>query len=179
MKKALAIVGLVGIGIAGVVLFRHFRNQAKLLMDYCYRISSYQIIELNTKRIAFTADLAIKNKSKIDLTITKYVIDIYLNKKWVAQVHTPDKYKPAVLLAENFGALSFTVDLSPKNTLKNAASWDTISGLLLDQRNVKLAFIGNITASAGGLSIKNFPINIETTIGELMGDPSAQSVPCI
>lgn len=178
MKRALVITGVLALGTGIVLLGRHLYRQAKLLMDFCFQVDGYNLIELNRKRIAFSVDLKVRNKSKINVDIISYSFNIKVNGKFISQVKSTGMIAET-LPAEGIGGITATIDIRPDQAIKNLANWDFISGILIDQKNVKISFEGGLSANVAGIKIINIPISVNTTVGEIMEGSGQPAPPCM
>lgn len=74
MKKALLITG---IGLAGFGLYRYFKHQVNLALNYEYKLEDFHIDKSEGNKVYVTVTMSIKNKSNFQITITEYNLDLF------------------------------------------------------------------------------------------------------
>jgi LEA14-like dessication related protein len=171
MKRVLVIAGiLAGIG----ALAWYLKHQANLLMQYCFNFTGAKIINFSRERITIEVKLQIKNKSDLDITISGYDFDVFLNGAYATHVSSNKQTKVA---KRSFSTLALLIDIEPKKN-KDLANWDFLARLLLDVNNIKVKIKGTVSATALGINATDVPVDLEMKIKEMMPDKQNPSPPC-
>lgn len=171
MKKVLIIAGIIGVG----ALAWYLHRQANLLMQYCFNFTGYKIITLNRDRITIEIELQVRNKSDLDITISGYNFEVFLNGAYVTQIGSQ---KPQKIAKNSFSTLVLVIDVEPRKN-KQLANWDTLSRILLDFKNTRVRIKGSISATALGISAKDINVDVESKLKEMMpAKKQAPSEPC-
>lgn len=166
-KKAWIITGLIvasGAVIAGG--YAYLSVQISKLKDYCYKVKSFVLKGINKNGIAFTINVLLENKSKIDAVINSYKFDVLINDLKVANVHNETKqvYKPE-------GVSEIKIDIDFKPDLKQpqiVSKLITISAAYLgDRSKIIVKLDGSINISHRFLK-KDVPIAMQWTLAELI-----------
>ena len=73
MKKVLL---LGGIGLAGFGLYRYFKYQIDLALNYDYRIKNFKILSYDNDKINAYIEMEVINKSNFQILIKEYDLKI-------------------------------------------------------------------------------------------------------
>ena len=145
------------------------KRQYSLLLDFCYKIYKFQILEFSKNRIAAKFFLKFKNQSDITLNIKSFDVTVYLMGIKLAVVKNAS---PQKIAKNGVSELSFTLSVDPQNTKikpEDLLSW--VMWFILGQtEKIKLRFV--IQAYAGTLGII-YPIKelvIDYTLKDLLSD---------
>tara|TARA_R110000868_G_scaffold150976_3_gene374569 strand:+ start:609 stop:1127 length:519 start_codon:yes stop_codon:yes gene_type:complete len=141
-----AIAGLVGFGINFIL------KQKKAIENFCYEFTGWKPLSINGSNIQFKGLLNIKNPTDINLLITGYYFDIYVNNNIVAKVFSS---KEQNLYPNKITTLDVFIDV-----IKNK-----IPGLL--PAFVSGLFSDDTISIKGSVSIKKYII-LEKQIFETM-----------
>ena len=74
MKKWLLISG---VGLAGFGLYRYFRHQVDLALNYNYKLKDIRIEKIEGKDITLNVTMNIQNKSNFSILVSQYDIDLF------------------------------------------------------------------------------------------------------
>lgn len=74
MKKILL---LSGIGLAGFGLYRYFKSQIELALQYDYNIKNFKILGTDGDNINLSVDFDISNNSNFEITLLSYDLGFY------------------------------------------------------------------------------------------------------
>lgn len=162
-KIALSVLG--GIAIVATSLYFFVKNQAKLLMDYCYGIVGGKVNELSFKNIDVDLVLEIGNKSILDFIIKGYLFDITLNGASIIKLKSASENQ--LIKSESISYLKLKVVFNPQTSLQNVLTPQTISLLLSNPDNMVIGINGVISVDTSIVTINDLPINISTTIKEI------------
>jgi len=138
-------------------------QQVQLLKSIKVAFSNIKVLGKKGGEIGFNVILAIKNPSDITFTVDEINIDLYANGAYINKVSQKIGQKISAKQTSNIG---FDIYIDIADVFKNVG----IVGLIkdLNYKNIKIKVVGYVSASADGIDIKNFPIQIEDTIGNLI-----------
>lgn len=170
MKKILIIAGLL-IGSASVYSYYQY-NQ---LMKYCLSFVGYKIKNLSFSRIVIELNFRIKNNSDIDIKVTSFDFDIFMNGIYATKVKSSTEQK---IKSRSFSNISLLIDIEPQKN-KALASWSFLSKALSDIGGIKVKASGTITVKALGVEAKDQPVSIEMPLRDMLPDNKQKSnQPC-
>lgn len=203
--KVLAVLGVISLfgGLAW-----HFKVQASRLQNMCFNMAGYRIEKASTfKKIVLTMILRLKNPSDIDITVDSYDLNIFVNKRKVADLKrnfkkekrikkrkifksnlSKERKKALIEKIKNIGKikrngfsdLELTFSFEPKNIFNSILDADVLKGILLREKKTKIKIKGYITASHGKLfTVSNIPIDIEMPLADMIPIPGEEEPPCI
>jgi LEA14-like dessication related protein len=66
-----------GLGLAGFGLYRYFKNQIDLAMNYTYDIQSLKTISQTADEVTMSVDVLFTNKSNFEITIKEYYLNLF------------------------------------------------------------------------------------------------------
>lgn len=92
MKKVLL---FGGIGLAGFGLYRYFKYQVDMALNYDYKIKNFEILRYNNDNIDVSVELEITNNSSFEILVKEY--DLKLSYKGKNFANTKSKTPFAVL----------------------------------------------------------------------------------
>ena len=92
MKKVLL---FGGIGLAGFGLYRYFKYQVDMALNYDYKIKNFEILRYNNENIDVSVELEITNNSSFEILVREY--DLKLSYKGKNFANTRSKTPFAVL----------------------------------------------------------------------------------
>jgi LEA14-like dessication related protein len=110
MKKVLL---LGGVGLAGFGLYRYFKYQIDLALNYDYKIKNFKILSYDNDRINASIELEVVNKSNFQILINEYDLKIFYKGKNFANAK---KTTPFLVLPNN----SFTLKTDGVINVKEA-----------------------------------------------------------
>lgn len=97
MKKVLL---FGGIGLAGFGLYRYFKYQVDMALNYDYKIKNFKILGYDNDNINVSLELEIKNNSSFEILVKEY--DLKLSYKGKNFANTTSKVPFAVLPNNSF-----------------------------------------------------------------------------
>lgn len=74
MKKVLL---FGGIGLAGFGVYRYFKYQVDLALNYDYKIKNFKVLGYDTDKINVSIEIEIKNNSSFEILINEYDLKIF------------------------------------------------------------------------------------------------------
>lgn len=120
--------------------------------------------KLKEQEYALKVVLNLKNDSQMQITASKYHLDVYLDNVFISPVISNDKQ---VIKGNSTSLFSFNIYFSPFKIFKDLNLDDLIGGLK-NINKVKIKVTGYITASIGGVTVENFPVNLEMLVGDVL-----------
>jgi LEA14-like dessication related protein len=91
-----------GIGLAGFGLFRYFKYQIDLALNYDYKIKNFKVLSYDSQKINVSLELEVVNKSNFQILVNEYDLKISYKGKNFANAK---KTTPFLVLPNN----SFTL----------------------------------------------------------------------
>jgi LEA14-like dessication related protein len=91
-----------GIGLAGFGLFRYFKYQIDLALNYDYKIKNFKVLSYDSQKIIASLELEVVNKSNFQILVNEYDLKISYKGKNFANAK---KTTPFLVLPNN----SFTL----------------------------------------------------------------------
>ena len=156
----------------GAGLFMHFKEQIRLLKSYCYKIRNVVFKNVTQDKIDMSLQLAIRNQSDIDIDISKYQLDIFIDSVKIATITDSIKQKMKSKAVSN---IALNVSMNPKQVFKNTNDLIAIvNKFLFDKNNLTIGIKGTLSAGSSFLSFANLPIDMTMTFAEISkDDPTA------
>jgi LEA14-like dessication related protein len=90
MKKALLIGG---IGLAGFGLYRYFKYQVDMALNYDYKIKNFKVLSYNDQNINVSVELEITNKSSFEILVNEYDLKLSYKGKNFASTKSNNSFK--------------------------------------------------------------------------------------
>ena len=75
-----------GIGVAGFALYRYFKSQVELALNYEYTVKDFAFLGIEGDNINVKTTIQITNKSNFELIINSFDLDLYYNNAKFATV---------------------------------------------------------------------------------------------
>jgi LEA14-like dessication related protein len=110
MKKVLL---FGGIGLAGFGLYRYFKYQVDLALNYDYKIKNFNILGYDSDKIKTSIEIEIKNNSSFEILIKEYDLKIFFKGNNFANALTKT---PFVVLPNSSFILKTTGEINVKET---------------------------------------------------------------
>jgi LEA14-like dessication related protein len=154
MKKVLIWLPLAG---ATAYLFLHFRRQAKLIKESCFKVVNAQVKKIGLYNSEINIKVLYKNKSDIDFTVSNQTYEVSVEGKKVSTIRNDKKYDIA---PTSEAAMWLNVKFDPSKVLE--ASGAGIKDILFNKGDVDIAVKGSISVASGGVFFSK--INIDETM---------------
>lgn len=87
MKKVLL---LGGVALAGFGLYRYFKYQVDLALNYDYNLKDFKIISADNQNVRVSATFALTNKSNFQVEVKSYDIDLFYKGIKFANTSSPN-----------------------------------------------------------------------------------------
>jgi len=170
MKRTLIALSLfTGLSAIGYGVYKVFIEQGKLLQSYCWKIKDVIINRFRLDEVYLTFVLLLKNQSDIDVTITDFDLDVFLNNKKVAKVINTEmdsKWK-----AKSVSTIKFDVKFNPKEIFSD---FNTVSRLVIDalsnKENILISIRGTVTAKHKFIKVSALPIDYSMSLASITED---------
>jgi LEA14-like dessication related protein len=114
--KVLKYTGItVVVGLVGYFAF-WLKKQTDLLAETCFKMGKLKIVQLGINNTILSVQVLLKNLSKVNLTITNQVYEMYLNDTFIAKIESAEilTLRPNVEQTTNF-----ETSFSPREVLRN------------------------------------------------------------
>jgi len=159
--------------IAGLYLY--YKQQVKLALQYCYKLSGIRLFRVNKNSFAFELFMKIQNKSNFTVSLNGYDLDIYLNEKKIANVKSDKKH---TVLQNGVSELSFEVDFNPSKIFDKEYILTLISYGLTDQSKIILHVTGHLNVTMDFVKIKKMKFDYKTSMGQIMNQKPDANLKC-
>lgn len=148
MNKALkTTLWVVGIGGVAYALYRFYRRQIGLLQQYDYDIVNVSLTNISKNQITLNLVTRFTNKSKIEATISKIFLDVYVEGQKVGFI---SENKPFLIPANGSSDIDMKLVFNPQLVLKN------ILGIIFSgakRKDLKFTIKGKADIKSGFLKV--------------------------
>ena len=146
-----------------------------LLLQVCYSITKYRITGIDSKYIHIDFMMQVFNPSKLNVGITGYNIDVYLNDTKVSNLSSA---KPKTLEGEKPSTLTLPIKIDYLNVFEKVKSQSVVN-LFLNKKFDKIIFTfkGNFKGSLLKIPISK-DIELKYTLKEIQDIMNEPSTPC-
>ncbi|MDD4970766.1 MAG: hypothetical protein PHT07_15170 [Paludibacter sp.] len=165
----------VAVGSIATGIYLYYKQQVKLALQYCYKVSNIQLRHFKKDSFLFELFVKLQNKSNFTLIINGYNLDVYLNEKKVANVKSNKAYK---ILSNGISEISFEVNFDPSKVFDKNYILSLISYALVDQSKIVLHVIGNLIVSLDFIKNKKVKLDFKTTMQEIVNAKPDENVKC-
>ena len=160
---------LVGLSTIGYGVYRVLKEQTKLLKSYCWKIKNVVINTFRMDEVYLTFILLLKNQSDIDVTLTNFDLDVFLNNEKVAKVINTDigiDWK-----ARGVSEIKFDVKFNPKDVFSSISKVTTLAiDIFSNKENVLIGVKGNVTAKHNFIKVSDLPIDYAMSLASITED---------
>lgn len=144
MIRNIAIFG--GLGIIGFGLYRYFKRQYDLLTDFDWKVISLNFDQVTPNLLKGKIVFRFTNKSDIEITISKFYMDLYLNNKYIGWIEDKSEF---VIPAKGFSDIPIGFSVNPQLIISNVLDIISLSTKLKD---AIFSFDGAATVRSGFVS---------------------------
>jgi LEA14-like dessication related protein len=165
MKKgltALAIVG--GISLFGYAIYRYFTKQIDLLQQFTWKVVDFTFDTADLKVIKGIIKFRFSSISDIELTISKFYLDVYVNGDRIGYVEDAQTF---IIPARGYTDIPLAYTVNPQFILKNVVDIILTSTKLNDAiigfdgyAQVKSGFISATVPIKSSCSAKNMECSL-------------------
>lgn len=110
MKKVLL---FSGIGLAGFGLYRYFKYQVDMALNYDYKIKNFKVVSYDSDKIVVSVEIEIKNNSSFEILIKEYDLNLFFKNTNFANTNVKT---PFVVLPNSSFTLKTTGEINVKET---------------------------------------------------------------
>lgn len=110
MKKVLL---FGGVALAGFGLYRYFKYQVDMALNYDYKIKNFKVLGYDNDKINVSVEIEIKNNSSFEILIEEYDLNIFFKGKNFAKTKTTT---PFSVLPNTSFMLKTTGEINVKET---------------------------------------------------------------
>lgn len=163
------LVGLVGAAIyVGLTISR----QIKLLKQIKIKFSGLKVTSFKLDDVGLDVNLLATNISDLKIVLKTINVDIYINGIYVNKVFQQTKQ---LVSANSTSNLKFNIFFSPVKIFKNLKPEDILKAF--DYKSLILKVNGYVTGSVDGITFERIPVNLESTLSELISGSGATNKP--
>jgi hypothetical protein len=159
MKKALLIIS--GLGVLGYGLYRYFKYQSKLLMEYSWKFVGLRIFKITFNEISLEIKFQFTSKANIQAKIEKMYFDLYIDGVNVGFISDTT---PIIIPANGTSIVPLMVSINPKSVLGNIVGLGAGYGV---NKDFKLKMDGYANIRSGFISV-TLPITYEISLKEFL-----------
>jgi len=165
---AATIIALTGAGL-------YFRRQIGLLLDFCYKITDFNVIYFNNTGISFSLKLNVRNQSNIIINVSKYNFNIFLNR---IQLATVTGTIQQALYNDSVSPFLLNISVKWKDLSIPLTEIIQLVAYYLTNKN-KLIFkiTGALSVKAFYIPVKDHNVTMQYTLAELL-TPNASLSTC-
>ena len=135
-----------GLGIIGFGLYRYFKRQYDLLTDFEWKVISLNFDQVSPNLLKGKIVFRFTNKSDIEITISKFYMDLYLNNKYIGWIEDKSEF---VIPAKGFSDIPIGFSVNPQLIISNVLDIISLSTKLKD---AIFSFDGAATVRSGFVS---------------------------
>ncbi len=167
---------LAGLGTIALIGYSYVKKQAKLIQGMCYSFAGYKIIKASLSHIDLEVYIQLTNKSKINLTVTGYDIDVSGNGTNLVKIKNNTLIQN--ILANGSSTITLSIGFDTKPLIRSIFNIQTILGSIINPESIEFGFKGTLNATALGFQAKNLPIDKTLKLNEMLAG-SAKSSACV
>lgn len=159
MKKALLYLG--GISVLGYGLYKYFKTQSEILMNYDFKILGITVKKITLANLSMDLKIRFISKSDIEAKVNNIYLDLYLEDKNVGYIKEEN---PFIIPANGSSDITLFISINPQYVLKN------ITDILLGvgkSRDIKFKVDGFASIKSGFFKA-TLPIKYETSLKEYL-----------
>ncbi|MBM3201804.1 MAG: LEA type 2 family protein [Chlamydiae bacterium] len=144
MIRNIAIFG--GLGIIGFGLYSYFKRQYELLTEFDWKVINLSFDQVSPNLLKGKIVFRFTNKADIEITISKFYMDLYLNNKYIGWIEDRSEF---VIPAKGFSDIPIGFSVNPQLIISNVLDIITLSTKLKD---AIFSFDGAATIRSGFVS---------------------------
>jgi hypothetical protein len=166
-----------GIGAIAFGLYKFYKYQLSLAMQYCYKISRYNFNALNQDGINMDLFINIENKSDFSVTIIGYNLDILVNNNKVGTVISKTQY---TLANKSITEIGLNILFNPLTSFNLTDVISLLGYALTDKSKFIIEVKGSLSGKMNFIQIKDFPIDIKMSLADILApeDPNKPKTVC-
>lgn len=153
---------LAGMSILALAIYSYFKNQAKKLLDYDWKISAIRVKKFSLNELFLDVTFLFISKADLEAKIERLYLDLYLEDKNVGYIQED---KPFIIPARGSASVPLSISINPQYVFKNIIDISLGVGA---KKDVKFKLRGFAKIKSGFITT-TIPIEYETTIKEYLG----------
>jgi LEA14-like dessication related protein len=157
-NKILLFSGL-GLFIGGILFY--FRKQYQLIKKFSWQLLKVDMKGATLENLKGTIKFRFYNESDINITITQFYLDLYVNNQLVGYL---EDYSELLIPSNNYNDLEFKFNLYPQFILKNIMEIVTKT---TEQKDAKIGLKGIIKLKSGLIGAIPVEITCECSVKNL------------
>lgn len=154
----IAILG--GLGVIGFGLYKYFKKQVDLLTDFEWSVLNVSFDKVSPNLLKGKVVFRFTNKSDIEITITKFYLDLYLNNEYIGWLEDKSEF---VIPARGFSDIPIGFSVNPQLVAKNVVDIVLLTTKLKDAifsfdgaASVRSGFVSTSVKIKCDCSVKNY-----------------------
>ena len=154
----IAILG--GLGVIGFGLYKYFKKQVDLLTDFEWSVLNVSFDKVSPNLLKGKVVFRFTNKSDIEITITKFYLDLYLNNEYIGWLEDKNEF---VIPARGFSDIPIGFSVNPQLVLGNVVDIVLLTAKLKDTifsfdgaASVRSGFVSTSVKIKCDCSVKNY-----------------------
>lgn len=161
LKAVMVMLLCIGLSALGV----HVYYQQTLVRRLSAAYGGFSVVSMNLNAAEINITVTVTNPSSLDANIDSYNLAVYLNGALVSTITSDQKQ---YIQASGTSDIVLNVKFSPLQALGKVFTKDVIVGLLLNYSSVVVRVAGTISLDHAGISLTDYPVDISSTIQELI-----------
>lgn len=159
------VAGALFLGLAGVVGYvaLTISRQYQLLKKIKIKFVGLKVTTFKIDDVGLDVNLLATNISDLKITLKTINVDIYINGVYVNKVFQQTKQ---TISGNSTSPLKFNIFFSPVDVFKGLKAEDILKAF--DYKSLVLKVSGFVTGSIDGITFEHIPINLESTLSELI-----------
>lgn len=173
INKTITKIGIfTGLGAVLYGVYKFYKYQFQLALEYCYKIYDFKIQKFTKDRVTIDLFVKFQNKSSFAFLINGYELDVIINGKDVGTVKSKEQQ---MLYNNSVSSLSLTIDFIPTKFFNLADAVQLALYYITDKSKIIVNLKGNFNAEMNFIKIK-MPLDLTFTMQDLIStDPEAES----
>lgn len=151
---------LAGLGVIGFGIYRYFKKQIDLITDFEWKVINLSFDTVSPNLLKGKVVFRFTNKSDIELTITKFYLDLYLNGEYIGWLEDKNEF---VIPARGFSDIPIGFSVNPQLVVKNVVDIVVLASKLKDAifsfdgaASVRSGFVSTSVKIKCDCSVKNY-----------------------
>lgn len=144
MKKSWLILG--GVGVIGFALYRYFKAQVDLALQYDYNIKNLNVVSVEGDKVNVSVDFDITNKSNFEIALNSYELEFYFKDVYFG---TSSSTKPILVLPNSTFTVKATGTIDA-NAVKTSAL--SLASDIWNRKPINIQLKGNMRIKFLGIS---------------------------
>jgi hypothetical protein len=172
-KKILLTVVIVSVVAVLTAAGIYIKRQYDKVMNYCYKVIGVKVWDFTINKVRFDLRVLLSNASDFELTLNGYDFNVLFNGVFITRIVSTDQQ---FIAANDKSEITISVDFEPKKLFAAGAGniLSLIVAALVDRKNFKMSFQGNLAFKMGIVRIDKLPVTYDMTLEEAMTDSAPE-----